>query len=36
MATHSEQTIDSALDTFSQVKAAFESDHGPLPAPGLH
>jgi 8-amino-7-oxononanoate synthase len=33
MATHTAQTIDEALDTFAAVKAAFESDHGPLPGP---
>jgi 8-amino-7-oxononanoate synthase len=33
MATHSEQTIDDALEVFSRVKAEFESAHGPLPAP---
>jgi 8-amino-7-oxononanoate synthase len=33
MATHSEATIDEALETFSSVKAAFESEHGPLPGP---
>src|SRR3954452_13160908 len=33
MASHSEETIDEALDVFATVKAAFESDHGPLPGP---
>ncbi len=33
MATHTEATIDEALETFSRVKAAFESEHGPLPGP---
>jgi 8-amino-7-oxononanoate synthase len=33
MATHTAETIDEALDTFAAVKAAFESDHGPLPGP---
>ncbi|MFL5843935.1 MAG: aminotransferase class I/II-fold pyridoxal phosphate-dependent enzyme [Solirubrobacteraceae bacterium] len=33
MATHTEETIDEALDVFAQVKADFESDHGPLPGP---
>jgi 8-amino-7-oxononanoate synthase len=33
MASHSEQTIDEALDTFARVKADFESEHGPLPPP---
>jgi 8-amino-7-oxononanoate synthase len=33
MATHTAETIDAALDTFATVKAAFESDHGPLPGP---
>ena len=33
MATHSEQDIDRALDVFESVKAAFESEHGPLPGP---
>src|SRR4051794_7878221 len=31
MATHSEQDIDRALEVFATVKAAFESEHGPLP-----
>ena len=33
MASHDELTIDAALDLFAEVKAAFESEHGPLPAP---
>src|SRR5205085_9938441 len=33
MATHSPETIDEALETFSRVKADFESEHGPLPGP---
>ena len=33
MATHSTETIEQALETFSAVKAAFESEHGPLPGP---
>jgi 8-amino-7-oxononanoate synthase len=33
MATHTAETIDEALETFSKVKAAFESEHGPLPGP---
>jgi 8-amino-7-oxononanoate synthase len=33
MATHTTETIDEALETFSAVKAAFESVHGPLPGP---
>ena len=33
MATHTRETIDEALDTFARVKAAFESEHGPLPGP---
>jgi 8-amino-7-oxononanoate synthase len=32
MATHSDQDIDRALDIFSEVKATFESEHGPLPS----
>jgi 8-amino-7-oxononanoate synthase len=32
MATHDRQTLDRALDTFGRVKAAFEAEHGPLPA----
>jgi 8-amino-7-oxononanoate synthase len=33
MATHDRPTIDRALDAFSIVKADFEAEHGPLPAP---
>jgi 8-amino-7-oxononanoate synthase len=33
MATHDEATLQRALETFSQVKRRFESEHGPLPAP---
>jgi 8-amino-7-oxononanoate synthase len=36
MATHDRATLDRALETFSTVKAAFETDHGPLPGPGEH
>jgi 8-amino-7-oxononanoate synthase len=36
MATHTGQTIDEALETFSAVKATFESEHGPLPGPDAH
>ncbi|MGI9098745.1 MAG: aminotransferase class I/II-fold pyridoxal phosphate-dependent enzyme [Solirubrobacteraceae bacterium] len=32
MATHERPTLDRALDTFATVKAAFEAEHGPLPA----
>ena len=32
MATHDRPTLDRALDTFATVKAAFEAEHGPLPA----
>jgi 8-amino-7-oxononanoate synthase len=31
MATHDRATLDRALATFSTVKSAFESEHGPLP-----
>jgi 8-amino-7-oxononanoate synthase len=31
MATHDEATLDAALDIFSEVKRAFEAEHGPLP-----
>ena len=31
MATHERSTLDSALERFATVKAAFESEHGPLP-----
>jgi 8-amino-7-oxononanoate synthase len=33
MATHDEATLARALDAFAAVKRAFESEHGPLPAP---
>ena len=33
MATHDTAVLDRALDSFASVKAQFESDHGPLPAP---
>jgi 8-amino-7-oxononanoate synthase len=33
MATHDAATLDRALETFASVKAAFESEHGPLPTP---
>jgi 8-amino-7-oxononanoate synthase len=33
MATHDAPTLDRALDAFASVKAAFEAEHGPLPAP---
>jgi 8-amino-7-oxononanoate synthase len=33
MATHDAETLDRALDAFGRVKAAFEAEHGPLPAP---
>ena len=32
MATHDHETLDRALAVFAQVKRAFESEHGPLPA----
>jgi len=32
MATHERATLDLALERFASVKAAFESEHGPLPA----
>jgi 8-amino-7-oxononanoate synthase len=31
MATHDRAVLDRALDAFGRVKAAFESEHGPLP-----
>jgi 8-amino-7-oxononanoate synthase len=34
MATHDEATLDRALEIFASVKAAFESEHGPLPGHG--
>jgi 8-amino-7-oxononanoate synthase len=33
MATHERATLDGALERFAAVKAAFEAEHGPLPAP---
>jgi 8-amino-7-oxononanoate synthase len=33
MATHDHTVLDRALDVFSDVKAAFEAEHGPLPQP---
>ncbi|HEY7835927.1 MAG TPA: aminotransferase class I/II-fold pyridoxal phosphate-dependent enzyme [Solirubrobacteraceae bacterium] len=33
MATHDAATIDRALEVFARVKAGFEREHGPLPAP---
>ena len=36
MATHDRATLDTALEAFSTVKAAFESEHGALPGPGEH
>jgi 8-amino-7-oxononanoate synthase len=33
MATHDRATLDRALDAFAAVKARFEAEHGPLPAP---
>jgi 8-amino-7-oxononanoate synthase len=33
MATHDRPTLDRALDVFASVKAAFEAEHGALPAP---
>src|SRR5881409_2351905 len=32
MATHDHATLDRALDAFARVKAAFETEHGPVPA----
>ena len=32
MATHDRATLDRALERFATVKAAFEAEHGPLPA----
>jgi 8-amino-7-oxononanoate synthase len=32
MATHDRETLDRALERFASVKAAFESEHGPLPS----
>ena len=36
MATHDRATLDTALATFSAVKASFEAEHGALPGPGEH
>ncbi len=36
MATHDEDTLQRALDTFARVKGEFESEHGPLPGPHEH
>jgi 8-amino-7-oxononanoate synthase len=36
MATHDRPTLDRALAAFSDVKARFEAEHGPLPGPGEH
>jgi 8-amino-7-oxononanoate synthase len=36
MATHDRATLDLALERFAEVKADFEAEHGPLPAPGSH
>lgn len=33
MATHDTATLDLALERFAAVKATFEAEHGPLPAP---
>jgi len=33
MATHDRATLDRALDALGRVKAAFETEHGPLPGP---
>jgi 8-amino-7-oxononanoate synthase len=33
MATHDRTTLDRALAAFESVKAGFEAEHGPLPAP---
>jgi 8-amino-7-oxononanoate synthase len=33
MATHDEATLGRALEAFAAVKARFEAEHGPLPAP---
>jgi 8-amino-7-oxononanoate synthase len=33
MATHDRAVLDRALDAFGRVKADFEREHGPLPAP---
>jgi 8-amino-7-oxononanoate synthase len=36
MATHDAATLERALDAFTQVKRAFEAEHGPLPAAHEH
>jgi 8-amino-7-oxononanoate synthase len=36
MATHDRPTLDRALQSFADVKAAHEAAHGPLPGPGEH
>jgi 8-amino-7-oxononanoate synthase len=33
MATHDRAVLDRAIETFGAVKARFEAEHGPLPAP---
>jgi 8-amino-7-oxononanoate synthase len=33
MATHERETLDAALERCASVKASFEAEHGPLPAP---
>jgi 8-amino-7-oxononanoate synthase len=33
MATHDRATLDRALQSFADVKRAFEDEHGPLPGP---
>jgi 8-amino-7-oxononanoate synthase len=33
MASHDRATLDRALELFAEAKRAFESEHGPLPAP---
>jgi 8-amino-7-oxononanoate synthase len=33
MATHDEETLDRALETFARVKREFEAEHGALPGP---
>jgi 8-amino-7-oxononanoate synthase len=36
MATHDRPALDRALEAFTTVKSAFETEHGPLPGPGEH
>jgi 8-amino-7-oxononanoate synthase len=36
MATHDEETLDRALETFARVKREFEAEHGALPEPHEH